>query len=228
MKTLVARLWRAALALVVALPFQAAPTAWAQETDLTRSEPTLSEPALSFGLRAGAARSGFYGGAVATSIPDVDLAGGVSMTYRISDAVALQTEVLVTRRAALVEQTPSFGSTRNIDYTLGFVEVPLLVKTYLSREVGPRPYLVAGPYAGARIFEKVSSQDRLMNESNLAEQLRTWDYGLSAGIGLENAMGRRALFFDTRYNWGLTNLFDASGLPDFRVRGLTFMVGLGF
>lgn len=228
MKTLVTRMQRAALAFVLALSLLAALPTQAQETDWASLESSFSSsPAWSFGVRAGLTQTDFYGEAARSAEPGASFTAGAHLTYRLSPTWAFQPEVLFTRRRGEVEHSQIFSNSRDAEYTLGFIEVPLLVKAYLPEQQGPLPYLTVGPYASLRLFEEAKDNNYVLQNIDLDNELSTWDYGLTAGLGMESHAGRRALFFDARYNWGLANLFEGNDHPDFHTRGFTFSVGLG-
>ncbi len=65
-----------------------------------------------------------------------------------------------------------------------------------------------------------------LSGSDLDEMLRTWDYGLDAGVGMESRGARGSVYVDVRYEVGLTNLFVTSDHPDLRTRAFVFSVGL--
>lgn len=230
MKRLTSRTRQAALALVLALSytFNAALPAQAQGADWATDQATVSPPALSFGLRVGLSQTEFAGGAVGSVDPGAGLSGGGYLTYRIHPNVSLQPEVLFTRRTGVVDHSRVFEGSRNVAYALGFIEAPLLVKAHLPAQNGPVPYLAAGPYASMRLHEHASDQNRVVDDVDLDSELRDWDYGLTAGLGMEALGSRRAVSFEVRYAWGLANLFREANRPDFRVRGLTFTAGFGF
>lgn len=227
MYTLPTRTRRAAMALVLALSLVAALPVQAQEARLETSRPSLSPSAFSFGLRAGLAETDFYGDAVGSAERGAGFTVGTFLTYRLNPAWALQPEVLFTRRRGKVDHTGIFDRSRDANYTFGFVEVPLLVKAYLPEQQVPKPYLTFGPYAAVRITEKAEDMNHVLQNVDIDDELRTWDYGLTAGLGIGSYGARGTLSFDVRYNWGLANLFAGNVDRDFRTRGLMFSAELG-
>lgn len=227
MNTLVTRYWQGALAFVLALSLGAALPAYAQQVTLPSLVPAIETPAWTAGLRAGVSTTAFYGAATDYSEPNADFSAGAFLTYRLSPRWALQPEMAYTRRRGQADLSRVFGSARNGELTLGFVEVPLLVKASLPVQQGTRPSLMAGPYASVRLSQQASDGNFVLQNLDLAQELRRWDYGLVAGLGMESPVGRRTVSFDVRYQWGLANLFAEAERPDLRTRGFTFSVGLG-
>lgn len=227
MKTLVGRIRWAALALVLAL-FVAAPSAYAQEPISTAVQPETATSALAFGIRAGLAQSEFYGESVANATPGADVTAGAFLSFRLHPQLALQPEVLFTRKRAQVDHSRVFDLAKDARYTLGFIDVPVLLKASMRVQEGPRPYLTAGPYVGFRVYERAKSDyNRDLANLDFDDVFRAWDYGITTGIGVAGITGRQMMTLDVRYAVGLTSLFSDADRPDFRTRGFTFSVGVG-
>ena len=94
------------------------------------------------------------------------------------------------------------------DAEISYLRIPIMAKYYLMEGLN----LQAGPVVGF----KVSADD-------VVDELTTsTDFGLGLGAAYELASG---LFFDTRYNIGLSNISDVDG---FDVGTSTFQIGLGY
>lgn len=95
------------------------------------------------------------------------------------------------------------------DAGIDYIRIPIMAKYYvmegLSLQVGPE------------IAFKVSADD------GLDEFTKSTDFGLGAGAGYELPMG---LFFDVRYNLGLSNISDIDEGGDIKNTG--FQVGAGW
>lgn len=99
------------------------------------------------------------------------------------------------------------------EFDLNFVRIPVMGKFYVadafSIQAGPQFGFVAGG-GEAKDF------------------LKSFDFGLGLGVGYELETG---LFFDARYNLGLSDLNDfpvGSGLEDAKITQNSFNVGLGY
>ena len=94
------------------------------------------------------------------------------------------------------------------DAEISYLRIPIMAKYYLMEGFN----LQAGPVVGF----KVGADD------NIDEFTTSTDFGLGLGAAYELASG---LFFDARYNFGLSNISDVDG---FDVGTSAFQVGLGY
>lgn len=93
---------------------------------------------------------------------------------------------------------------------IDYIRIPVMAKYYvmegLSLQVGPE------------IAFKIATENDFMDETT-----KSFDFGLGAGAGYELPMG---LFFDVRYNLGLSNINDIDLGGD--VKNTGFQVGAGY
>lgn len=94
------------------------------------------------------------------------------------------------------------------DAELDFVRIPIMAKYYLMDGLN----IQAGPMLGFKIGA----------EDGLDEVTKSFDYGLGFGAAYELPIG---VFFDLRYNLGLSNISDFDGED---VGTTAFQVGLGY
>ena len=93
--------------------------------------------------------------------------------------------------------------------SISYLRVPIMAKYYVMEGLS----LQAGP----EIAFKIGAEDDFTDEAT-----KSIDFGLGIGAGYELPMG---LFFDLRYNLGLSNISDIDGV-DAKNTGL--QVGLGY
>jgi len=94
------------------------------------------------------------------------------------------------------------------DAEISFLRIPIMAKYYIAEGFN----LQAGPSIGF----KVSADE------GLDELTKSMDFGLGLGAGYELSGG---LFFDARYNLGLSNISDVDPIE---VKTTNFQVGLGY
>ena len=94
------------------------------------------------------------------------------------------------------------------DAEMDFLRIPIMAKYYVMDGLN----LQAGPVLGFKINA----------EEGLDEATKSLDYGLGFGAAYELEKG---LFFDVRYNLGLSNISDVDG---FDIGTSAFQVGLGY
>jgi hypothetical protein len=127
--------------------------------------------------------------------------GGL-IDFTVSEKFHIQPELLYTMEGN--------GET---DADLNFLRIPVLAKIYVDKafsvHAGPEFAFVAGG-------------------GEIKRYLKSMDIALGFGACYELPSG---LFFDARYNWGLTDLNDfpaGSGVEDFKVTQNSFNIGLGY
>lgn len=94
------------------------------------------------------------------------------------------------------------------DAEMSFLRIPIMAKYYVAEGFN----LQAGPSIGF----KMSADD------GLDEVTKSMDFGLGLGAAYELPIG---VFFDARYNLGLSNISDVDG---FDVKTTNFQVGVGY
>jgi opacity protein-like surface antigen len=107
-----------------------------------------------------------------------------------------------------VQPEVQYSSEGADDASLSYVRVPIMAKYYVMEGLS----LQAGP----EVAFKVSGDD------GIDEATKSIDFGIGAGAAYELPMG---LFFDARYNLGLSNISEADA---FDVKNTGIQVGVGF
>jgi hypothetical protein len=152
-------------------------------------------------------------------------------TYRLSNLLALQPEVLYTHKGGDAEAVEGTGGVR-----LSYVEVPVLARVLLpvpgSRRI--QPHLFAGPAVGFRLGCQVDAEvdekavrfdcDDPLFGGELAT--RKMDYGLVFGGDASVRLGPVALVLDGRYDLGLSSIDGTSARDDVRNRVFSLLVGI--
>lgn len=127
--------------------------------------------------------------------------------------------------------------------TLTYIQLPLLTHIYFgSRRI--KGFVNLGPEIGYMIASDTKSNFDYMNPASVAEfpmhnrmteQMRTevknkFDYGISAGLGMEVFLNRRnSILLEGRFYYGLGNIFPASKADTFAAsRSMSIMVNLGY
>jgi len=142
----------------------------------------------------------------ATGVPEnatdplTSLIGGGFIRFG-TGPVAFQPELLVVTRGADVSDLGKL----KVDY----VEVPVLLVLPITRGMGVRPYLMAGPDFAFEIgcnFEAAGLNDSVECNDNDVTSRKSTDIGVTLGGGLEFPLGPGAFLIEGRYNLGLSNL----------------------
>ncbi len=163
---------------------------------------------------------------------------GAVVEIPLSDKFAFQPELVYSTQGAKSEFTEDLGGgildlgTTTFEYStkLNYLNIPLMAKFYpvqgFSIQAGPQiGFLLSGK-------EKVESSGTALGVSTSAsaeedlENTNGIDFGLNFGLGYQLDMG---LFFDGRYNLGLSNIWDIENEEgDFKQQNNVIQLSVGF
>lgn len=156
---------------------------------------------MKFGVKAGYVNSN-YGGDADDGDANSGFYFGGLMDLSISEKFHFQPEVLYTME----------GNGED-EFNLNFVRIPLMAKYYVAEAFS----IHAGPQLGF-----------VAGGGEAKEFMKSFDFGVGFGAGYELPSG---LFFDARYNLGLSDLNDfpaGSGLESAKITQNSFNIGLGY
>jgi hypothetical protein len=154
---------------------------------------------------------------------------GALVSWRLSRRFHLQPEIYYIKKGShqnvKVDGLP-IGPIK-ATYSLGYIEIPVLLKAYLK---GDRELLgthvVAGPYLSLLADDSYTLKNSFLGESESGiSGLRSTDYGLIIGLGLDvNGLDARFVF-DYRFSLGLADLTLPTGptLPTLEMRNQCHM-----
>lgn len=137
---------------------------------------------------------------------------------------SIQPEILYVRQGSRLEELPDW-----MEYRLDYVQVPVLLKINILP--GPvSPMICAGPYGAYRVSAKdVSYLSGVNATEDIKDQIKTTDYGVAFGGGIDFKLVAIKLSAEVRYNLGLVNIIKN---PDpgesVKTKSLMVMVGIGF
>jgi hypothetical protein len=169
-----------------------------------------------------------------TSNPRFGLQLGLFYTFRLSDNLNFQPELLYSQRGYQFDQTPLYNT--NYTLKLNYLEVPALINYKLQFEWSFYPTITAGPYAALKLSS--DKQIIIAGEEFKGEvsSVNSFDYGLVIGLGAEFNFWDGQIILDLRINWGLSNIMtqpdEFISLSDnpgtVKTRAVTFMTGYRF
>jgi len=167
--------------------------------------------------------------------------GGVA-EYALNDQLSLAPELLLSTAGAKYESeisTDSYGYVSSsyiyLDDKMMYLDLPIIFKYYasenLSLEFGPQiGFLLSAKYDAETSTKVVDSEGNiLVDESSVEDNvdakdsLNGTDFGLSLGLGYKLESG---LFFNARYNIGLSNISKDDDTYD--VKNTAIQFGLGY
>jgi hypothetical protein len=126
----------------------------------------------------------------------------------ISDKASFQPELLYSGQGYVGEDTKK---------KFNYINVPLLLKYYVADNIS----IEAGPQVGFLI----NSIERGNNGNTDFEDQNVVDFGVNIGLGYEFPSG---IFFQGRYNLGLTNINGSDDSDKFSYSNSVFQISVGY
>ena len=179
-----------------------------------------------------------------SSVPQKLLGGmvlGASVRYIEENHFGLIGEVNLEQRGWKEDFTPLQGYSYN--HQLTYIQIPLLTHIYFGSDKA-RFFFNAGPEIGFMIGSKTSSNfdyehasdiEEIANSYRKTEQFtlpidHKFDYGISAGLGMEvNIAPRHALNLEGRFYYGLNDIFNNHKTDPFQgSNSMSIMLTLGY
>ncbi len=182
---------------------------------------------LSSTVLAGGLTLGFKGGLNLANVTGDDVednemklcfGGGVFINFPMCGLISLQPELLFMMKGM------EFESYIDAGVRMSYIDIPILAKFTIPTIGALSPNLFAGPYVGFNTSAEVYVGD-IVND--IKDQVKSTDFGLVLGGGLDYSIGVGELTFDARYALGLSSFDDTADEDDVKNTGIMFMVGYG-
>lgn len=135
--------------------------------------------------------------------------------------INIQPELLYSMKGAK-QEIPSTGE--EYDEELNYFEVPILVKYNLPLPGKLTPSLYAGPCISFLMSAEYNGED-------IKDNIKSTDYSLIVGAGVNMDLDAYVLTFDARYNLGLADINDVDDGGDegkLKNSAIMLMAGIGF
>lgn len=152
---------------------------------------------------------------------------GVLAEIPINEKFAIQPELLYSQQG-LQTKTQELGVEFETKFILDYINIPVMAKYYLIDGLS----VEAGPQLGFNVKAEAEIDVDAENAENaastdLSDEVETIDLGLGAGVAYQLPQG---VFFQARYVFGITNVFDAEDLigDDLTNSNLSLSVGYKF
>jgi len=146
---------------------------------------------------------------------------GAFYLARVGKYFAIQPEVIYSQKGTKYEILDE-----SLKIRLSYLEIPVLVKFYVTPEGKAQPFLFAGPALGI----KLSAKGIVDGESeDISDEYKGTDFGLVFGGGLEYDLGKALFIVDLRYSLGLANIIvEEESDIEATVKNKAFVVMIGF
>ena len=150
---------------------------------------------------------------------------GAYLQFPLHDIFAIRPELLFSLKGGSTVATIAGQGDANIDIELAYIELPVLFR--VSFPTGSiRPVLFGGPALAIQIgcdfsFSFDSSRSTCGQDS--LNNVRSWDFGLVAGGGVEKRLRRATIALEARYTAGTRSILEGVELKN-RAFGLVLAV----
>ncbi|PKV51224.1 outer membrane protein with beta-barrel domain [Aquimarina sp. MAR_2010_214] len=183
---------------------------------------TAQEENIRFGAKAGLNIANIAGDAVNGISSRTGFHLGAVVEIPISEKFAFQPEVLYSAQGYTMDETV-FGIRIEGTTKLDYINIPLIAKYYVVKGLS----IQAGPQVGFLVSAKGEVKTAgIEREEDIDDFYKSVDLGLGFGAGYQLDMG---LFFDARYNLGLSDINDVDGDDDKNQNAvIQFSVGYKF
>ncbi len=161
--------------------------------------------------------------------------GGVFLTYNFSPKFSIQPELLLS-----VKGTKDGTIISLLNWSMNYIEIPILIKYNLAAGSGAKPTLYAGP--SLSLLTSSELKIIFVDAIDVTDYLKKMDLGFAVGASIDI----KRFSFETRYTFGFGTVFDAAEKvneltkadptksyyfpedPTVKNRFLSFMIGFRF
>jgi hypothetical protein len=174
-------------------------TVMASSALMAQSDPN---PTARVGIKAGLNASNLYVDDVNDENARFGFNGGLYGQILSSEAFAIQPELLFSTKGAQADYGGIINST--VRYNLNYLDLPILAVFKL----GPSAEIHFGPYFSYLLNANIDYSGNFGNGTDRVDRdhLKTFDYGLSGGLGLNFG----PVQVGARYNYGLVKIADSN------------------
>ena len=130
---------------------------------------------------------------------------GVFKTFDISEHFKFQPEIYYSIRGGDASETFLFERIK-FKVIINYIEIPLLLKYEILLKGRFRPELLLGPYAALKLSAKKYTEIWGKKEATDLENVKSIDYGIIFGGGMEVNVGSGQLILELRSSYGLKNI----------------------
>jgi hypothetical protein len=109
----------------------------------------------------------------------------------------------------------------NVEYTLSELLMPAFIK--IKFLPGTSPYILGGGEIGYVLSHNAKGGEAVTGR----DVVKSWDYGLIFGAGVELWFGDVGIFIEGRYHYGLAAMGKGAGF-DFKTNSIAFLFGFVF
>jgi hypothetical protein len=198
-------MYKMLIALVVFLTLAAGVTAQEKSIGLT-----------SKGVRSSLNLSSATGADAVGAKTMVGFGAGAFATYTFVPGFAIQPEIWYTMKGFKFDW---LGEETELKFT--YVEVPLLAKVSVPLQGQIKPNVFAGPSFAYLLTAEWGNLD-------FSEEVKSTDFGLTFGAGVDHGVGSALLSLDVRYTFSLDSYDDTEDAEEWKHTNLQLVLGYAF
>jgi opacity protein-like surface antigen len=188
----------------------------AQEVVVVEVEETSSDVGIHFGLKGGV---NFASVSTTDDLTNPDARVGFNIgavvAYDVTEKFGVQLELLYSQQGFTYEAD---GSNGNQTAELDYINIPVMFGFTVAEGLT----LQAGPELGFNTRAKYTADNA---SETIIEYINTVNFGAGAGLQYELDFG---LFFQARYVWGISNVFDENDSVGLTVRHKVASLSAGY
>lgn len=186
---------------------------------------SAAQAQVSVGVRGGLSYSELVGAEINTDSKTGFMAGAY-VGIQISGAWVVQPEVSYIQKGAKVQGSDIItGEPLSVTTDIDYVELLLPVGIILAVESeSVQPRLYAGPALGLALSCEVKP-DTEEPPSDCKDSIKSSDFGLVFGIGIELGSGPGAFLADLRYDYGIADINDTEDNITNKNRSIQLLIG---
>ena len=219
------------------------PTALLAATAILFALPAVTVGQVQLGAKAGLGITNFLRDPNTEFTSQLNFTGGFVFVAQMSRNFSLRPELLYTVRGANASETGRFETDANgnlvfvsdpsgqdleFDFTLTYLDFPLVLRYALSPRAKITPTLSAGPVLSWKLGERATIRDveTGSEQSDSGSAVGTFDFGVSVGGGVDFVWDLRTIWLEARYTYGLSNLVENPDDPKHN-SAIALTVGIG-
>ena len=182
---------------------------------------------LTGGVKAGINITNLSGDDIEDADSKMGIVGGGFITYKISDMFAIQPELLFSMKGCKFDEDGGDATLK-----LNYLEIPVLAKFLIPMKENIKPNVYLGPSLGILMSAKYDWEGGgESGTEDVKDDLKSVDFGLVFGGGVDFPIGEGIMTFDARYTMGLSSFRedDDDGTSyDWKNKAISFIVGYAF
>ncbi|MCX6571702.1 MAG: porin family protein [Candidatus Aminicenantes bacterium] len=161
---------------------------------------------------------------------------GVFAAFNLNKSFAIQPEIYLLTQGGTFSSEAEIGILESVDLFeyksfYRYIHVPILAKVRLMPNEKLNPIIFAGPAVDFLLsaHDKYYINGVFEGDEDVKQDLKTTNFGLVFGAGVEYMMDKVMLILDVRYDMGLADINAVTmGSYTLKTKTLMFMAGVGF